>query len=112
MEYSISRPAVIAVDSIRPSSQGEWGDAGDRCQLPNVRTRSLNRILGVLPAAALALTATAATAQQAIDTPRGPGFLIYGNYCGPGNRGPAHRPIDALDAACMHHDAAGRTIRP
>ncbi|WP_313901562.1 hypothetical protein [Methylobacterium sp. J-076] len=31
--------------------------------------------------------------------------MIYGNYCGPGNRGPAHRPIDALDLACAHHDA-------
>ena len=31
-------------------------------------------------------------------------FLLYGNYCGPGNR-PGTRPIDALDAACMHHDA-------
>lgn len=27
---------------------------------------------------------------------------IYGNYCGPGNRG--GDPIDDLDAACMKHD--------
>jgi hypothetical protein len=32
-------------------------------------------------------------------------ILIYGNYCGPGNRGPGYRPIDALDLACAHHDA-------
>ncbi|MCJ2071140.1 hypothetical protein MKK75_20485 [Methylobacterium sp. J-030] len=30
--------------------------------------------------------------------------LIYGNFCGPGNRGPGYRPIDALDRACAHHD--------
>lgn len=38
-----------------------------------------------------------------LDTRRG-NLLIYGNYCGPGNRAPA-APIDALDRACMHHDA-------
>lgn len=27
---------------------------------------------------------------------------IYGNYCGPGNRGGA--PVDGLDAACKCHD--------
>ena len=27
---------------------------------------------------------------------------IYGNYCGPGNKG--GEPIDDLDAACMKHD--------
>jgi hypothetical protein len=32
-------------------------------------------------------------------------ILIYGNYCGPGNRGPGYAPIDALDLACAHHDA-------
>ena len=31
-------------------------------------------------------------------------LLIYGNYCGPGNRGYDKAPIDALDAACRHHD--------
>lgn len=31
-------------------------------------------------------------------------ILIHGNYCGPGNRAPL-APIDALDRACMHHDA-------
>lgn len=33
-----------------------------------------------------------------------PAMLIYGNYCGPGNRAPLP-PIDALDAACARHDA-------
>ena len=33
------------------------------------------------------------------------GALVYhGNYCGPGQRGHNRRPVDALDAACMHHD--------
>lgn len=31
-------------------------------------------------------------------------LLIHGNYCGLGNRA-GRPPIDALDAACMHHDA-------
>lgn len=30
--------------------------------------------------------------------------LIHGNYCGAGNR-PGTPPIDALDLACMNHDA-------
>ena len=33
-----------------------------------------------------------------------PTILIHGNYCGPGNNAPLP-PIDALDAACMRHDA-------
>ena len=32
-------------------------------------------------------------------------LLFHGNYCGPGNRGPDVPPVDALDTACMHHDA-------
>lgn len=39
-----------------------------------------------------------------IDAARG-AFLIHGNFCGPGNRGPAYSPIDALDLACAHHDS-------
>ena len=67
--------------------------------MPNLRTRFSS--LAVL----LVLGSPGAVAQELIQTPRGPGLLIYGNYCGPGNRGPAYRPIDALDTACMHHDA-------
>ncbi len=32
-------------------------------------------------------------------------MVFYGNYCGPGSRGAGRPPIDALDAACMRHDA-------
>lgn len=31
--------------------------------------------------------------------------LFHGNYCGKGQRGEGLPPIDALDAACMRHDA-------
>jgi hypothetical protein len=31
--------------------------------------------------------------------------LFHGNYCGKGQRGEGLPPTDALDAACMHHDA-------
>ena len=31
--------------------------------------------------------------------------LFHGNYCGTGQRGEGLPSIDALDAACMHHDA-------
>jgi hypothetical protein len=34
--------------------------------------------------------------------------LIHGNYCGAGNR-PGTPPIDALDLACMNHDACSPT---
>ncbi len=34
--------------------------------------------------------------------------LIHGNYCGAGNR-PGTPPIDALDLACMNHDACTPT---
>ena len=31
--------------------------------------------------------------------------LYHGNYCGKGQRGEGLPPTDALDAACMRHDA-------
>lgn len=37
------------------------------------------------------------------DLRRGP-LLIHGNYCGIGGK-PGLPPVDALDAACMRHDA-------
>jgi hypothetical protein len=46
-------------------------------------------------------------AAAAADTPQAVkhGELVFhGNYCGIGNRAGAD-PIDALDVACMHHDA-------
>jgi hypothetical protein len=35
-------------------------------------------------------------------------LVFHGNYCGVGNRAGAE-PIDALDVACMHHDACTPT---
>lgn len=32
-------------------------------------------------------------------------LVFHGNYCGPGSRGTGLPPTDALDRACMHHDA-------
>ena len=49
-----------------------------------------------------------------IRTPRLPGadgsLVFHGNYCGPGSRGPGLPPVDALDAACMHHDACSPAV--
>lgn len=71
--------------------------------MPNLRSPILHRL--ALGAVLCSLAwAQGAGAQELIETPHGPGFLIYGNYCGPGNRGPAYAPIDALDLACKHHD--------
>ena len=42
-----------------------------------------------------------------IDTPKAVSngeLVFHGNYCGLGNRARA-APVDALDRACMHHDA-------
>ena len=60
-------------------------------------------------AAGLALSGLTLAAQA--QTPRGPGLLIHGNYCGPGNRAPLP-PVDALDAACARHDACTPRGRP
>jgi hypothetical protein len=58
---------------------------------------------------ALGLAASAVTARAQEIVPPGPSgrgaFLIYGNFCGPGSRGPGYPPIDALDLACARHDA-------
>ncbi len=71
-------------------------------------TATLTSRLSAL-ALAGALLGTAALPLRAqemlrIDPARG-AILIHGNFCGPGNRGPGHPPIDALDLACAHHDA-------
>ena len=34
-----------------------------------------------------------------------PNGVFHGNYCGVGDNGPGLPPTDALDNACMHHDA-------
>jgi hypothetical protein len=47
----------------------------------------------------------------AVDTPdavKHGELVFHGNYCGVGNRAGAD-PIDALDVACMHHDACTPT---
>ncbi|WP_457108023.1 hypothetical protein [Methylobacterium sp. P5_C11] len=58
---------------------------------------------------AFGLVACAVSAQAQEIVPPGSaghgGILIYGNFCGPGSRGPGYPPIDALDRACAHHDA-------
>ena len=55
----------------------------------------------------LGLAVGTATAQEIV--PPGPSnrgaLLIYGNFCGPGNRGPGYAPIDARDLAWAHHVA-------
>jgi len=37
-------------------------------------------------------------------------LVFHGNYCGPGSRGAGLPPIDALDRACMHHDACSPPV--
>ena len=37
--------------------------------------------------------------------PSGSGLPIYGNFCGPDHGDPTKTPVDAVDAACMVHDA-------
>ena len=61
---------------------------------------------------ALALSGFAASAQEIIPPgPNGRGaILIYGNFCGPGSRGPGYAPIDALDRACAHHDVCSADL--
>ena len=64
--------------------------------------------LAVAPGTAFAQTAPDITETEG-SPPEGSladGSLVFhGNYCGPGNRGAGLAPVDALDAACMHHDA-------
>ena len=59
---------------------------------------------------------TSVLAQDALPKPDlGPvmhGQLVYhGNYCGPGNKGNHPAPIDALDEACMRHDACVKDFK-
>ena len=60
-------------------------------------------------------TSSALFAQDALPKPNlGPvmhGQLVYhGNYCGPGNKGTHPAPVDALDEACMRHDACVKDL--
>lgn len=43
------------------------------------------------------------------DAAHGANGVFHGNYCGLGNNGPGLPPTDALDEACMHHDACTPT---
>ncbi|GJE73690.1 hypothetical protein BGCPKDLD_0256 [Methylorubrum suomiense] len=65
----------------------------------------------------------AATQAPDVELPAGPdlgkglgkglpkGALVFhGNYCGPGSRGAGLPPVDALDRACMHHDACSPPV--
>lgn len=82
-------------------------------------------LLGLAPLAASAPSVAAPAAEApaveapAIDTPAAPdlgnglprGALVFhGNYCGPGSRGAGLPPVDALDRACMHHDACSPPV--
>lgn len=73
----------------------------------------LPRLGAALATIALLLSGASGSAQDL--APRGAiapllqGPLVFhGNYCGPGNKGRHPRPIDALDRACMRHDACVR----
>jgi hypothetical protein len=72
-----------------------------RYSLSALAGAALCSLLGLAPALA-----------QDLATPANPvaplmhGALVFhGNYCGPGNKGIDPAPVDALDAACMRHDA-------
>ena len=77
-------------------------------------------LLGLAPPAAFAQSVTAPVVEApAIEAPTGPnlgnglppGALVFhGNYCGPGSRGAGLPPVDALDRACMHHDACSPPV--
>lgn len=56
-------------------------------------------------AAALGACLIAGTGRSFADGSNDPSLIIYGNFCGPGQNGANPSPIDALDTACMHHDA-------
>ncbi len=63
------------------------------------------RLAGLfLPMMAASLV-TPVRAQEMPGQSMQPKLLIHGHYCGPGNDGPGVAPVDALDAACMRHDA-------
>ena len=97
-----------------------------------VRRRAIPGLIATIVMTSVAHAATGSTATDAnrLDTPaetlkkagavikdlaggdvralrRGP-LLIHGNFCGIGAR-PGVAPIDALDAACMRHDACTKT---
>ncbi len=93
----VRTPAIEAPDvEDEDLSDDERPEVGS----PEVRSpHDLARVDPTEPAPAIA----------APTTPRTPdtkgAFVFHGNYCGPGSRGAGLPPVDALDEACMHHDA-------
>lgn len=60
--------------------------------------------VALLLSAGTATTATTMAQAGKLDSRSAVAMLFHGNYCGMGSR-PGTRPVDALDAACMRHDA-------
>ncbi|KQQ14697.1 hypothetical protein ASF53_08710 [Methylobacterium sp. Leaf123] len=77
-------------------------------------------LLGLAPLAVSAQSVVAPDIEgPSVEAPAAPdlgnglpqGALVFhGNYCGPGSRGAGLPPIDALDRACMHHDACSPPV--
>jgi hypothetical protein len=77
-------------------------------------------LLGLAPLTAFAQSVAAPVVEAPdIEAPAAPdlgnglpqGALVFhGNYCGPGSRGAGLPPVDALDRACMHHDACSPPV--
>ena len=59
-------------------------------------------------AAALMAVSSPAFAQSTVEPFLGGVLGTHGNYCGAGGRATGLAPVDALDAACMRHDACAR----
>ncbi|BAU89536.1 hypothetical protein MPPM_0931 [Methylorubrum populi] len=77
-------------------------------------------LLGLAPLAAFAQSVAPPVVEApTLEAPAAPdlgnglpqGALVFhGNYCGPGSRGAGLPPTDALDRACMHHDACSPPV--
>ncbi len=86
---------------------------------PAIRRLSLAAALVCAPLAASAQDIAAPDDAPEVEMPAAPklgsglpkGALVFhGNYCGPGSRGAGLPPVDALDRACMHHDACSPPV--
>lgn len=82
--------------------------------IPSLSAMRRVSFVGLLAACASIVLTAAVNAQTFGNGGRNPAVatdgatLIHGNYCGAGNR-PGKPPIDALDLACMNHDACSPT---
>ena len=72
-----------------------------RCGALLLCAASIAFVVGAKAAESSAKVAAAADTPDAVKNGE---LVFHGNYCGIGNRSGAE-PIDALDVACMHHDA-------